>query len=78
MVSDLGLGSIEIMENNDSLLNQFPASIELKALVNIGVKIDVNCLKYDAENPSGPGLLCGFSALIAIWTSNGVMGSSRE
>lgn len=55
--SDLGLGSIEIMEVSDSVLNECPASRELKALVKIGDRIGANCLNYVTENPSGPILL---------------------
>lgn len=42
--SDLGLGSIVIMEVNVSVLNVCPLSIQLKALVNIGVSMGANNL----------------------------------
>lgn len=37
--SDLSLGNIENMEVSLSVLNNCPASRELKALVNIGVRM---------------------------------------
>lgn len=42
--SDLGLGSIEIIEVSVSVLNECTTIRKLKALVNKGVKMGANCL----------------------------------